>query len=396
MTGVEQRIVAFGRALRAAGLLAGTEQNERFARSLRWIDAFDTHQLYHAARTCYLYRHEDQPVFDSVFGRFWGQPLGLTSRPQKAPRAPRERPKEQHPPTLVSFMSQRAAQSDQEIELPDRTHTASDEDILQRKDFAAMTADELTQVRRTLATIRWRLTMRRSRRRVPSRRGDHPDFRRALRQSMRSTGKILAIPLRGRKVKPRPLILIADVSGSMEIYSRIVLQLFHGLRSRFARTEAFAFGTRLTRITEPLKVRDLDHALDGVSDEVVDFAGGTRIGESLRTFNRRWAPRLLGRGAVVILISDGWERGDPGLLGQEMRRLQKRCHRLIWLNPHLGSVDYEPRAAGAAAALPYVDDFLSIHNMQSLRGLAEHLAAVPERKGGREFGAVAADARGVC
>ncbi|HWQ13370.1 MAG TPA: VWA domain-containing protein, partial [Roseiflexaceae bacterium] len=182
-----------------------------------------------------------------------------------------------------------------------------------------------------------------------------------------------------RKVKPRPLVLIADISGSMEQYARLLLQFLYGVAHSRPRVECFVFGTRLTRVTPQLRLRNVDRALDDAAREVMDWAGGTRIGESLHAFNRRWARRVLGRGALTLVISDGWERGDPQLLARELRFLQARCHRLIWLNPLAGRATYRPLVAGMRAALHYVDDFLPIHNFQSLTALEQHLRTLDAR-----------------
>jgi uncharacterized protein with von Willebrand factor type A (vWA) domain len=175
-------------------------------------------------------------------------------------------------------------------------------------------------------------------------------------------------------VKERPFVLLADVSGSMDKYARLVLQFFYSVSHSLRHVECFVFGTRLTRITPQLKLKNIDRAIDEAAREVFDWAGGTRIGDSLKAFNQQWSRRVLRRGAVVLIISDGWERGDVSALTQEMRYLQHRCHRLIWLNPLSGRDTYRPTVEGMAAALPYVDDFLPIHNLQSLSELAQHLA----------------------
>jgi uncharacterized protein with von Willebrand factor type A (vWA) domain len=226
------------------------------------------------------------------------------------------------------------------------------------------------------------MSERRSRRLIGDRRGSRIDLRRMLRESARVGGAVPRLRHLGRKVKQRPIVLLADISGSMDKYSRLILQFFysamHGLRD----VECFVFGTRLTRITSQLKLRNVDRALAEVSQEIVDWSGGTRIGESLSVFNRRWARRVLRRGAVAVIVSDGWERGDVAQLEQEMRHLHHRCHRLIWLNPHLGQAGYEPLVEGMAAALDWVDDFLPVHNLHSLRELARRLGLLPSRRTG--------------
>ncbi len=226
---------------------------------------------------------------------------------------------------------------------------------------------------------RWRASERRTRRFVAGARGEVLDLRRALRQVAR-TGCVPPRPAwRRRKIKQRPVVLIADVSGSMAVTSRLVLQLFFSVTHSLRQVECFTFGTRLFRITPQLRLKNVDQALEEASREVLDWSGGTRIGECLEVFNRRWSRRVLRRGAVALIVSDGWERGDAARLAAEMRYLKHRCYRLIWLNPLAGHRAYRPRVSGMAAALPFVDDFLPIHNLDSLEQLAEHLRSLPAR-----------------
>jgi len=231
--------------------------------------------------------------------------------------------------------------------------------------------------------MRWQVSLRRTRRRVSDPKGDILYLRRTLRSAAKFGGVPLDLAWLSKKIKQRPLVLIADISGSMEKYARLMLQFFYSVSHSLNNVESFVFGTRLTRITAQLKLKNIDRALDEAAREVVDWSGGTRIGESLKTFNQRWSRRVLRRGAVVLLISDGWERGDVSVLKREMRYLQHRSHRLIWLNPLLGKSTYQPLVEGMAAALPYVDDFLPIHNLQSLNALAEHLGALSQRRSTR-------------
>jgi len=279
-------------------------------------------------------------------------------------------------------MAEKAKRQSKDIEVTDRTETATEVEWLQRKDFATMTEEELRAIRQALSQLRWDFSQRLTHRLIRSRRGRMLDHRETLRRAARLGGTVFELPRRERKQKTRPLLLIADISGSMELYSRIVLQFFHGLSQQLYGTEAFVFGTRLTRVTDAIRLRHVDVALDAVSAEVRDFAGGTRIAESLHSFRRDWGRKLLRRGAVVIVISDGCETGDVEHLRREVQALQRSCYRLIWLNPRLGQRRYEPKVRGMAAVLPYVDDFLPIHNFESLRQLRDHLARLPKRKGG--------------
>jgi uncharacterized protein with von Willebrand factor type A (vWA) domain len=230
-----------------------------------------------------------------------------------------------------------------------------------------------------MSHLLWKVSERRTRRHRPGK-GHLIDLRRTLRRSLRSEGEIFSWSYREPKSKPRPLVLIADISGSMERYTRLLLHFIYGMKSALSQpVEAFVFSTRLTRITRPLQIRDLDLALKNVGQLVNDWSGGTRIGESLKTFNYEWGRRVLGRGAVVLIISDGWDRGDVDLLKREMARLKRNCHRLIWLNPLLGAPDYEPLTRGIQAALPNIDHFLPVHNLASLEDLANRLASLEKK-----------------
>jgi hypothetical protein len=262
---------------------------------------------------------------------------------------------------------------------------------LRHKDFADLTSDELAAIKHLMANLVWRLGERRTRRRKPGP-GEGVDLRRTLRRSFKYGGEVLEWAHREPKFKPRPLVILADVSGSMERYTRLLLHFLYSLAEGLDQVvETFLFSTRLTRITRQLRGRDVDQALREVSRAVSDWSGGTRIGEALKTFNFGWGRRVLGRGAVVLLISDGWDCGDVSLLHEEMARLQRNCYRLVWLNPLLGSPGYEPLTRGMQTALPFVDDFLPIHSLSSLEDLAEHLVRLDERRlARRQHGAIAA------
>jgi uncharacterized protein with von Willebrand factor type A (vWA) domain len=254
----------------------------------------------------------------------------------------------------------------------------SPQELLRHKDFALFNQDELADARRFLADLRWNVVRRRSRRSRPNRRGRRLDVRRSIRRSLRHGGELIDLARRGPKLKRRQLVLICDISGSMERYTRLLLHFLYSVESSVQQAEVFVFGTRLTRITRQLRDRDPDAALRAVGGQVQDWSGGTRIGDSLRTFNREWARRVLGRGAIVIIISDGWDRGDPAVLSAEMERLQRQAYRLIWLNPLLGAEQYRPLTQGIQAALPWIDDFLPVHNLHSLESLAALLNQIQD------------------
>jgi uncharacterized protein len=369
----------FTRALRLAGLPIGLDQALAFTQALAWIDLGAREQVYHTGRALLVSRYEHLRLFDVIFNRFW-RPLGESERRQQTmPRAPRHKLRDQ-PFSIVTYMAAKAGLNDPEVDVGDKSGTASMVEVLQRKEFSQMTPEELERIKRLIQQMRWRISLRETRRRQRHRRGDMLHMRAVVRDAAQHDGRLTRLVWQRRKIKQRPLVIIADISGSMEKYARLLLQFLYSVAHALPRVECFVFGTRLTRITGQLKLRNIDQAIDQASREVVDWAGGTRIGESLRVFNRHWSRRVLGRGAVVLLISDGWEQGDPALLADEVRRLQRRCHRLIWLNPLLGRETYQPRVGGMQAVLPHIDDFLPIHNFQSLEVLAQRLGALDGRR----------------
>ncbi len=377
--GATAELVGFGRALRAAGLRVGADQLEALARAVACLPALGRRDLHLAARATLVTRREELALLDDVFARWFGAGA-TTPAPRKMPHAPR------HDlgyvrTVLGSYMAQRAAAADREVDVASEPRVASALERLQRKDFAVCTAAERDALARLLRTMRLELTLRRSLRRVRSRRGRQLDLAASLRLAARHGGALPALPRRTRKRKRRPLVVLADISGSMELYVRIVLQFLHAVTRHQRATEVFVFGTRLTRITAQLQLRDVDAALERAGHQIIDYAGGTRIGDCLHAFDRQHARRVLGRGAVVLVISDGLDTGPPAVLADAVRRLAGRSHRLIWLNPLLGAPGYQPLADGMAAALPFVDDFLSARDLGSLEALARHLAAIPRHRG---------------
>ena len=343
--------------------------------------------FFYAARTLLVHEREDLPLFDEAFELFWRKPAdanwntqwqGMTRRRKKPG------PIVTHPPLKedVPQTNDSASDSAEPMTVIEVTRMYSDREILRHKNFAEMNVEESEAVKQMMSKLLWKVSERRTRRHRAGK-GDLVDLRRTLRRSLRSAGEILSWSYREQKLKPRPLVVIADISGSMERYTRLLLHFIYGMKAALSQpVEAFVFSTRLTRITRPLQIRDLDLALKNVGDLVNDWAGGTRIGESLKMFNFEWGRRVLGRGAIVLVISDGWDRGDVDLLKHEMARLKRNCHRLIWLNPLLGAADYEPLTRGIQAALPHIDNFLPVHNLASLEDLAGRLADINRRSNG--------------
>ena len=364
----------FTRILRGAGLPVSAGQSREFPLALALVDIGNRDQVFHTARSLLVTRREHLQLFDTIFNHFWRvHPPNRQPSGQTAPIAPRYKPRPKRF-DIVTYMADKARSTDQEIEISDKSETFSSLEILQRKEFSEMTPEELATIKRLIQEMPWQVGLRRTRRRVPEPSGSSLHLRRAMRSATKYGGVPIDLFWQRRKFKQRPFVLINDISGSMENYSRLILQLFYSISNRLKNVESFVFGTRLTRITPQLKLKNIDRAIDEAAREIVDWSGGTRIGESLETFNQHWGRRVLGRGAIVLIVSDGWERGDVSLLKQQLVHLQRRCHRLIWLNPLLGKSTYQPLVEGIAVALPIVDDFLPIHNLQSLRSLSEHLS----------------------
>jgi uncharacterized protein with von Willebrand factor type A (vWA) domain len=250
--------------------------------------------------------------------------------------------------------------------------TWSDAAGLADKDFAELTDEESALARHALAQLTWTPGERRTRRWVPGP-GRRVDLRRTLAESVRTAADVVRLPTRTRRLHPRPLVLLCDISGSMERYSRVLLHFAHALGHRHQRVEAFLFSTQLTRVTIPLRLRRMEDAIAEVRRQVPEWSGGTRIGEALRQLHLQWGRRVLQGGAVVLLISDGWDCGDPAVLRAQVQRLRRRCHRLIWLSPLIGTRDYAPLTRGLQAALPFVHDFLPARTLNDLADLAVHL-----------------------
>ena len=375
------RLGSFARLLHDAGLEAGPRRLTDATRALGFIDLKQQADFRNALRSVFVSRKEDLPTFEAAFDIFWAPPDPRVSagfipgRSRALPLSP-ERAK-----AWANALGLNASQMNREqnpTEFPARSSGYSAEELLRHKDFEEMSWAETEQVRRLLEQAPWRVAERRTRRLRASRSG-RIDLRRSARHAIRSSGELMTLFRRKPRVRRRPLVLICDVSGSMERYSRLLMIFAHAIARR-EDLEAFVFSTRLTRITRLLRQRDLDRALDSVSKGVRDFSGGTRIGDALADFNRHWARRVLGHGAVVIIISDGWDRGDPAQLSAELVHLRRSAHRLIWLNPLLGSEGYEPLTRGMAAALPYCDDFLAAHNLEALDDLGKLLAGLDSRK----------------
>jgi uncharacterized protein with von Willebrand factor type A (vWA) domain len=371
-----ENLVVFGRLLRRVGFDVPVGRILDLTEALTHVDLDVRDEVFHTCRALLVQRHDQLTTFGEVFDAFWrdhGNPFAMqtvTVRDARTAVARTSASAGVRPPEETASGEEEKGDAAPEGVL----QTWSEIGGLAHKDFAAFSDDEIARARFALDRLEWIPGERRTRRWVRGR-GPRVDVRRALMRSLRTGGEVIALPRRRRRTRPRPLVLLCDVSGSMERYSRLLLHFAHGL-SRRGRLEVFLFATGLTRVTREIRARGLQDAVDAVSGVVRDWSGGTRIGPALRQFHQRWARRVLHQSPVVLLISDGWDRGDPHVLREEVARLQRSCHRLIWLNPLIGTIDYAPLTRGLQAALPFVDDFLPARTLADLAELAIHLSAV--------------------
>jgi hypothetical protein len=367
-------LLAFGRVLRGAGIDVHPGRMIDLVGALAHVDLAARDEVYHACRALLVHGPDQIPAFDRAFDAFWRGPASATLVGNR-----RETP--QAAVTAMESLAGDSVAADPSSADADAApgdialKTWSDRGGLAHKDFAQCTADEQARIANALAMLRWTPGERRTLRWVRGK-GPRIDLHRAIAGSQRTGGDVARLPRRRRRTTPRPLVVLCDISGSMERYSRMLLLFAHAIVKRRPRVEAFVFSTELTRVTRQMRHRRPDAALAATSRAVSDWSGGTRMGASLRSFHQRWARQVLNGGPVVLVISDGWDRGEPAQLRREIARLQRSCHRLVWLNPLLGSDNYAPLTRGLQAALPFVDDFLPARTLTNFADLATHLNAI--------------------
>lgn len=373
-------IILFGQLCKGVGIDVTPDRLIEAIQALEWIDVGKKYDVYHTLRAILVTRQRDLELFDQAFKQFWQAPgRGQTTLDLRSPGETRRQRKTQFlPPPGASpedehLPEEERAPVDSNLIAIVPTFTANE--VLRQKDFAEMSGEEIRATRKLMEELHWSLATRQTRR-YTSGQGRYLDIRAAMRRNLRYTGEFLIYPKRTRKIKQRPLVLLCDISGSMERYTRLFLQFMHALTHGGHDVESFVFGTRLTRITQAIHHRSIDFAIRTASTTVKDWGGGTRIGEALHTFNYRWSRRTSGHGAIVMLITDGWDRGDTNILGTEAARLRRNCYRFLWLNPLLNSPHYEPLTRGAQALLPSVDDFLPIANLANLEQVARALQKI--------------------
>ncbi|WP_067562331.1 vWA domain-containing protein [Halofilum ochraceum] len=385
-----ENVMHFARVLRTAGLPIGPDKVVDALRALQVAGVRRRDDFYWTLHAVFVDRREQRHLFDQAFQVFWRDPQLLDRMLQLLlPQAGGNAPEPEPPPArlaeaLAAGQAPPAAEEDEEDETEvEASLTWSAEERLQTVDFESMTAAEQADARRAIARLKMPVKPLATRRTRPDPRGRQPDLRATMRQSLRQGGATIDLRHRARVQRTPPLVVLCDISGSMAQYSRMFLHFLHAVTNDRDRVHAFVFGTRLTNITRHLRVRDVDEALERTGRVVTDWAGGTRIGACLHEFNFRWARRLLGQGATVLLVTDGLDREAGEGVAEEMARLQRSARRLIWLNPLLRWSGFEAKAGGARAMLPWVDEFRPVHNIRSLVELADALggqARAPRRQ----------------
>ena len=374
-----RNIMHFARALRATGLPVGPGKTLEAVQAADLIGLAPRHDFYWAMHAVFVERAAQRQVFDQAFRLFWRNPEELRRMMAvAAPTAAEKGEPEKISRRVADALSpddppKPQAEDEIEVEL-DATQTYSAMEVLQEMDFDSMSKEEVEEAKRVIAEMRLPIMEIPTRRFAADPRGAKIDMRATLRAGMRTSGAIMPLKYRRRVTRHPPLVVLCDISGSMSRYSRMFLHFVHAITNDRDRVHSFIFGTRLTNITRHLQYRDVDVALDRVANAALDWSGGTRIGESLVDFNRSWSRRVLGQGAVVLLITDGLDRGDVDGLEREIERLHKSCRRLIWLNPLLRFEGFRPEARGVRAILPHVDDFRTVHSLNSLSDIGAALS----------------------
>jgi uncharacterized protein len=377
--GTLPNLLAFGRALKQLGVKVSLSQVIDASRSVEFVDIAERADFRALLRSNLISQKEDFPVFEMLFDCFW--------REQSYERVPMETVEIQGTPTesgaqdggdeegLEEAVAETAAAENVPLENLDEfsVPTYSPQELLNRKDFSEMGVEESRAIARAILLIATKIATQISRRKKLGRKGNVVDPRWTMRKNMKYGGEIIDLVNRKRRIKKTRVVLLCDVSGSMDCYSRFLIQFMYGLQNELWGVETFVFSTSLSRITHLIRTKDIANALEKISGSILGWSGGTNIGRSLHTFNRNFAPSMVTHRTVVVVISDGWDRGDVSLLEREMQDLKRRCKKIIWLNPLLASENYEPLCKGMQAALPYLDLFLSVHNVNSLITLGRTL-----------------------
>lgn len=378
--GTLANLLAFGRVLKEAGVKVSLSQVMDASRSVELVDISRRADFYSVLRSNLVSDKDEIPLFDRVFDCFWHEHGREESPMESVEMAPSSSEQKRGDSvgdggSLEEVVAQASSQDAKLSEEAERVAvpTYSPHEALSKKDFSEMGIEESRAISRAILLIATKIATQVSRRKKRAAKGAEIDPRSTMRKNIKYGGEIIELVSRKRRIKKTRVVLLCDVSGSMDCYSRFLIQFMYGLQNELWGVETFVFSTSLSRITHLIRTKDIGSALERISHSVLGWSGGTNIGRSLQTFNREFAPSLVTHRTVIVIISDGWDRGDVGLLEREMRSVKRRCQKIIWLNPLLASENYEPLCKGMQAALPYLDLFLSVHNLNSLITLGRTL-----------------------
>ncbi len=380
-------VMHFARLLRRTGLPVGPAETVAATQALEFIDISQRHSVQAALRSVMVHRHEHKDLFDQAFALFWRNPdagkfaaILAAMEGKQAPDDEKAPPGSRRLAEAMSAAKERPPRDDAP-QTVDATFTFSEREKLAEMDFEAMTAAEIARAKSEITKLRLPLDQRRTRRWRPSAAGRRTDLKATIRASMRTGGEIFGLARAERIIKPPPLVILCDISGSMARYAQILLHFIHSVANDRDEVSVFLFGTKLSNVTRQLKHRDPEIAFQMVAQLVPDWSGGTRIGEAVEKFNKQWSRRVLGQGAVVLLVTDGLDRDGAQGLAHNMERLHRSCRRLIWLNPLLRWDGFSPKTQGAKAMLPHVDEFRPVHNLASLGALIASLSGPAPPRG---------------
>ncbi len=394
-------ITVFGRFLRQAGCHVGTGEIMSAVEASSKIDPSNREDFRQALKACFITNHKMIPMFDQLFDLYWQNPdrienvtdilrkLYESRMSQAEMQSMKDQIKELYHKRVEGFKERQKDSDGNDEEKSLDVFLYSPQEILREKRFDTYSDEELDQAMEFIKKWDWKFGERQLRRLEAGRKQVRLNIRQTIRKNIFPSQDFIELQWKKRKTKPRPLVILLDISGSMDMYTRILLHFIYTLHSYSRNVEAFTFGTRLSRITHYLNKKDVSDAMELVNDTVKDWSGGTRIGETLSSFNLLWGRRVLSGGAVILVISDGWDTGEVDKLDREMDRLHRSCHRLIWLNPNLGYEGFKPLTKGFEVIMPHLDDFLPIHNLNSLLDLGSALADLDKTKNRVSFGAVA-------
>ena len=394
-------ITVFGRFLRQAGCHVGTGEIMSAVEASSKIDPSNREDFRQALKACFITNHKMIPMFDQLFDLYWQNPdrienvtdilrkLYESRMSQAEMQSMKDQIKELYHKRVEGFKERQKDSDGNDEEKSLDVFLYSPQEILREKRFDTYSDEELDQAMEFIKKWDWKFGERQLRRLEVGRKQVRLNIRQTIRKNIFPSQDFIELQWKKRKTKPRPLVILLDISGSMDMYTRILLHFIYTLHSYSRNVEAFTFGTRLSRITHYLNKKDVSDAMELVNDTVKDWSGGTRIGETLSSFNLLWGRRVLSGGAVILVISDGWDTGEVDKLDREMDRLHRSCHRLIWLNPNLGYEGFKPLTRGFEVIIPHLDDFLPIHNLNSLLDLGSALADLDKTKNRVSFGAVA-------